>query len=162
MKETILMKINSLHDTRIIEVNNRESVLINQLLDVWENSVKATHLFLSNEEIQNIKKYVPQALNEISNLIIIENESNMPIAFMGIENQKLEMLFITNDERGKGLGKKLLNYAIENYNVNELVVNEQNPNAKGFYEHIGFKVYKKGELDEQGNKYPILYMRLEK
>ena len=28
-----------------------------------------------------------------------------PIAFMGIEKSKLEMLFIKNSERGKGLGK---------------------------------------------------------
>ena len=147
---------------RIIEVNKKTSTLINQLLEVWENSVRATHLFLSNEEIENIKKYVPQAISDISHLIIAKNDNNTHIAFMGIENQKLEMLFIRNDEREKGLGKKLLNYGIENYNINELVVNEQNPNAKGFYEHMGFKVYKRSEFDEQGNSYPILYMRLER
>lgn len=145
---------------RIIEVNERTSSLINQLSEVWENSVKATHLFLSDEEIKNIKKYLPQALKEVSHLIIMENENNIPVAFMGIENQKLEMLFITNNERGKGFGKKLLEYGMKNYNINELTVNEQNPEAKGFYEHIGFKVYKRSELDEQGNPYPILYMKL--
>ena len=92
----------------------------------------------------------------------MENENIEPIAFMGIEGRKLEMLFIKNNERGKGLGKQLLSYGIENYNVNELAVNEQNPNAKGFYEYMGFKTYKRTELDEQGNSYPILYMRLEK
>ena len=81
---------------------------------------------------------------------------------MGIEETKLEMLFIKNSEIGKGLGKKLLNYGLENYNINELAVNEQNPNAKGFYEHMGFKTYKRTDLDEQGNSYPILYMKLEK
>jgi len=45
--------------------------------------------------------------------------------------------------------------------VNELTVNEQNPKEKGFYEYLGFKIYKKTELDEQGNHYPILYMKLE-
>ena len=50
---------------------------------------------------------------------------------------------------------------IERYNVNELAVNEQNPNAKVFYKHLGFKVYKRVELDEQGNPYPILYMKLD-
>ena len=81
---------------------------------------------------------------------------------MGIEENKLEMLFIKNSERGKGLGKQLLIYGIENYHVKELAVNEQNPEAKGFYEHMGFKVYKRNELDDQGNPYPVLYMRLEK
>ena len=147
---------------RIIEVNERTSTLIDELLEVWENSVKATHLFLSNEEVENIKKYVPQAISTVSHLVIIENESCGPIAFMGIEGTKLEMLFIKNSERGKGLGKQLLNYGIENYNVNELAVNEQNPNAKDFYEYMGFKTYKRTELDEQGNSYPILYMKLER
>ena len=126
------------------------------------DSVKATHLFLSKEEIENIKKYVPQAISKVSHLVIIEDDNNIPIAFMGINDTKLEMLFIKNSERGKGLGKQLLNYGIKNYHVNELAVNEQNPNAKGFYEYMGFKVYKRTELDEQGNPYPILYMRLER
>lgn len=147
---------------KIIEVKDRTEILVNTLLEVWEDSVKATHLFLSNKEIEKIKEYVPQAIKEVQHLIIIENENNIPIAFMGIEDTKLEMLFIKNSERGKGLGKQLLNYGIEKYNINELAVNEQNPNAKAFYEHLGFKVYKREELDEQGNPYPILYMKLEK
>lgn len=146
----------------IIEIEERTKLLINQLLEVWEDSVKATHLFLSNDEIKNIKEYVPQAILEVSHLIIVENENHQPIAFMGIEGTKLEMLFVKNSERGKGIGKQLLNYGIENYNVNELTVNEQNPNAKGFYEYMGFRAYKRTELDEQGNPYPILYMRLER
>ena len=146
----------------IIEVKDRTTALINKLLEVWEDSVKATHLFLSSGEIENIKKYIPQALKDVAHLIIIENENNIPIAFMGIEDTKLEMLFIKNSERRKGLGTKLLSYGIENYGVNELAVNEQNPNAKVFYEHLGFKVYKRTELDEQGNPYPILYMKLYK
>ncbi|WP_066720526.1 GNAT family N-acetyltransferase [Clostridium sp. Marseille-P299] len=145
---------------RIIEVKERTSLLIEQLLEVWENSVKATYLFLSDKEIENIKEYVPQALKEISHLIVAENESKFPIAFMGLEEQKLEMLFISPEERGKGLGKQLIRYGIENYFINELTVNEQNPLAKGFYEHMGFQVYKRTDKDEQGNPYPLLYMKL--
>lgn len=146
------------------EINKEERTekLINQLLEVWENSVKATHTFLSNEEIEKIKEYVPQALTGISHLIIETDENGNPMAFMGIEENKLEMLFIKNSERGKGIGKQLLNYGIENYGVNDLAVNEDNPQAKGFYEHMGFKVYQRNELDDQGNPYPVLYMRLEK
>lgn len=145
-----------------IEKEERNEKLIKELLKVWENSVKATHHFLSNKEIGKIKKFVPQALSDVSNLIIETDENEKLIAFMGIQENKLEMLFIKNSERGKGLGKQLLNYGIENYGVNELAVNEQNLEAKGFYEHMGFKVYQRNELDDQGNSYPVLYMRLEK
>ena len=144
------------------EINKEERNvnLIDNLLEVWEDSVKATHTFLSNEEIEKIKEYVPQALNNISHLIVATDKYERPIAFMGIEENKLEMLFIKSGERGKGLGKKLLNYGIEYYDVNKLTVNEQNLKAKGFYEHMGFKVYQINKLDEQGNPYPILYMKL--
>lgn len=145
---------------KIKEVEDRPQALIEQLLIVWESSVKATHLFLSENEIENIKKYVPQALKQIPHLIIVENKDQVPVGFMGIENQHLEMLFVSNEERGKGLGKELLNYGIEQYSVNDLAVNEQNPLAKGFYEHMGFKVYKRTNRDEQGNPYPLLYMKL--
>ena len=144
----------------ILEVEERNSDLISKLIAVWEASVKATHLFLSDSEILSIKEYVPQALKSVDKLIIAENDEEKPIAFMGIENKTLEMLFITPSERGHGLGKLLLQYGISNYKVNRLTVNEQNPQAKGFYEHIGFHVYKRTDYDEQGNPYPLLYMRL--
>ena len=83
----------------IIEVKNRSSFLIEQLLKVWESSVKATHLFLSTEEINNIKQYVPQALNDVPVLIVAENEDGNPVGFMGIADKKLEMLFISKESR---------------------------------------------------------------
>ncbi|OOF79232.1 GNAT family N-acetyltransferase [Rodentibacter caecimuris] len=143
----------------IIEITNKTPLLIEKLLTIWETSVKATHLFLSDAEIENIKQYVPQALEHITHLVVIENNENQLLGFMGIAEHKLEMLFIDNVQRGKGLGKALVNYAIEKYAMNELTVNEQNPQAKGFYERMGFRVYKRSELDEQGNPYPILYMK---
>lgn len=144
---------------KIIEIKQITPLLLQQLLEIWESSVKATHLFLSDNEIESIKKYVPQALKEVPYLIIAENENETPIAFMGIDKQKLEMLFVSNEQRGKGIGKRLIEYGIEVYSINELAVNEQNPFAKGFYEHMGFQVYKRSNYDEQGNYYPLLYMK---
>lgn len=123
--------------------------------------MKAAHLFLSENEVSNIKQYVPQAINAVPALVIAENETGKPVGFMGIADKRLEMLFVFNESRGRGMGKRLLEYGIENYSINKLAVNEQNPSAKGFYKHMGFKVYKRTELDEQGNPYPVLYMRRE-
>ena len=114
---------------KIVEVKERTPDLIKGLLEVWENSVRATHLFLSDSEIQSIKKYVPQALNEVLHLLIAEDESGRAVAFMGVEAGSLEMLFIAPEERGKGLGKRLIQYGIKNYSVEKLTVNEQNPQA---------------------------------
>lgn len=103
---------------------------------------------------------MPQALAGVTHLIIAEDENGAPIAFMGIENGTLEMLFVAPKERGKGVGKRLILYGIEYCGVERLAVNEQNPQAKGFYAHMGFQVYKRTDRDEQGNLYPLLHMRL--
>ncbi|WP_411762961.1 GNAT family N-acetyltransferase [Companilactobacillus bobalius] len=78
---------------------------------------------------------------------------------MGISHQELEMLFVAPEFRGHGLGKQLINYGIKNFDVNKLTVNEQNPQAIGFYQHLGFKTYRRTETDDAGNPYPILYMK---
>ena len=44
---------------RIVEVTGRSTALINRLVGVWERSAKVMHLFLSDSEIEEIKKYVP-------------------------------------------------------------------------------------------------------
>lgn len=144
----------------ICEVQNRNTELLAEFLKIWEDSVRATHIFLSDSEVEQIKKYVPQALSNVEQLITAEDDNGKPFAFMGTENVRLEMLFISPHERGKGNGRKLLQYGIQNYSVREVTVNEQNPQAVGFYERMGFKTYKRTAYDEEGDPYPLLYMRL--
>ena len=40
-------------------------------------------------------------------------------------------------------------------------LNEQKPQAEGFYEHLGFETYRRTDFDEEGNPYPLLYMKLQ-
>lgn len=144
---------------QFIEMKTRGKDLIKKLVALWERSVRATHLFLSEAEILQIKEYVPQALAEIPVLIVAYDEHETPVAFMGLAEQKIEMLFVDDAKRGQGIGKKLMQFAFAQYAVNEVTVNEQNPQAQAFYERMGFATYKRSELDEQGQPYPLLYMR---
>ena len=70
------------------------------------------------------------------------------------------MLFISPEERGKGIGKRFIRYGVETLSINEVTVNEQNPEAIGFYENMGFREYKRTDFDEQDRPYPLLYMKL--
>ena len=143
---------------KILKIKALDQETENKLLVIWESSVRATHNFLSDPEINNIKKYVPHALRRVSHLIVAYDE-NEPVAFMGINDLKLEMLFVDANQRGNGIGKALITYGIHNLDINELAVNEQNPGARSFYEHMGFKAVERSEFDDQGNPYPILIMK---
>ena len=143
-------------DLRI--VTDRTPELVKQLVNVWERSVRATHTFLSEAEIAEIKPFVPQALAGVETLVIAEKNGE-PVGFMGVQDGRLEMLFLDPGVRGRGLGRQLLEHGITRLGVTELTVNEQNPQAVGFYEHLGFATYRRAELDEEGRPYPLLYMR---
>ena len=145
---------------KIYEVQERTPALTEALLQVWEASVRATHHFLTEAEILRIREYVPQALGGVAHLVAAEDEAGTPVGFMGVENGRLEMLFLAPSARGKGLGKQLAERGIRDYGVQEVTVNEQNPQAAGFYEHLGFETYKRTDCDEEGGPYPLLYMKL--
>lgn len=144
---------------KIIEVTNQNKALTTNLVDIWEKSVLATHDFLSAKEVATIKKYVPQAIAEVEHLAVAE-EDGSSLGFIGIDQHRIEMLFIDPDIRGRGLGKKLIQFMIDNYAVDSVTVNEQNSQAVGFYQHLGFKTYQRTDLDEEGNPYPLLYMKM--
>lgn len=144
---------------QIYEVQERTPALTAALVEVWEASVRATHLFLSDGEIEHIKNYVPAALGGVTHLVVAE-ENGRPVGFMGTEGERLEMLFLAPSHQGAGLGRRLLRLAVEQYGVREVTVNEQNPLAVGFYHHLGFETYKRTARDEAGEPYPLLYLRL--
>lgn len=136
----------------------RDAALIRQLTQVWESAVRATHHFLTEADIEHIRAMVPQALADVPHLYLALHKELGPVGFMGIAGTKLEMLFLHADMRGKGLGKALVVCGIERHNINEVVVNEANPAARGFYEHLGFQVTGRSSLDEQGNAWPIFFL----
>lgn len=142
----------------IIQVENRTTLPLEKLLDLWQASVEATHYFLSAEEIAAIRPYVPEAFKGVEHLFLAKEDGEI-VGFMGINGTKLEMLFIAPEKRGKGIGKTLLQHAVVKFGVNSLTVNEQNPQAVGFYQYMGFQTVERHELDEQGNPYPILIMK---
>ena len=60
------------------------------------------------------------------------------------------------------IGGCLIRYVVDHYGVNDVNVNEQNPQAINFYKHMGFHSNKRTDFDEHGAAYPLLYMQLDK
>ena len=100
-------------DIAIREVKNRTADTIARLVRIWERAVRTTHLFLSEREIAEIKRRVPQALRAVPHLFVAET-GGLPAGFACVDGRRLEMLFVAAENRGAGLGKRLLQYAEEN------------------------------------------------
>jgi len=131
-----------------------------ELTRVWEASVRATHQFLPDSYIELLRNLVLTRYLDAVMLICTKDAQQRITGFAGVAAGKIEMLFIDPSHRGQGLGKQLLRYSIERLNADELDVNEQNPQALGFYEKQGFEVIGRSEVDGMGQPYPLLHMRL--
>ena len=141
-----------------IEKDNRASKLINALLDVWQASVRASHHFLTEADIRTLTPQAEEALLQIETLWIVEDDLR-PIGFMGVQERKIEMLFLHPDYFRKGVGKELVQRAFCELAVEYVDVNEQNPDATRFYERMGFHTFRCDDTDDQGNPFPILRMK---
>ncbi len=145
---------------QITTPQDRTDTLVEELTFVWRASVEATHDFLSAQDVDRIADYVPEAIRTVPSLVTACDDDGRALGFAGAGDGKLEMLFIEPAHRGKGVGAMLLDLAIRELGVTRVDVNEQNAQARGFYEHKGFEVIGRSETDEQGEPFPILHMRL--
>lgn len=130
-----------------------------ELIEVWEASVRATHHFLTDEYIQYLKPLILEKYFDAVSLFCVR-ENGKIIGFLGTSDDKIEMLFIDPTFRGKGVGKILTQYAINTLGLRKVDVNEQNDQAVGFYQKLGFIVVNRLAVDSLGKPYPILEMEL--
>ncbi|NWA23696.1 GNAT family N-acetyltransferase [Pseudomonas gingeri] len=133
-----------------------------EMAELWEASVRATHDFLPDSYIELLKNMLLTHYLDAVMLICTRDSRQRITGFAGVAAGKIEMLFIAPKSRGTGLGKQLLSYAIEHLNADELDVNEQNPQAIGFYFKQGFEVIGRSEMDGMGQPYPLLHLRLKR
>ena len=129
-----------------------------QLLSVWEESVLASHHFLSSEDFKAIKQLLHSLDFSAFEIYCLTEDSNVT-GFIGIVQDKIEMLFVSPGYIGSGLGKQLISHAIKLGAV-KVDVNEQNTNALAFYQKMGFKIVGRTEKDDLGKSYPLFHMRL--
>ena len=129
-------------------------------VEVWEASVRATHDFVSDADIEVFRPLVLTEFGEIQHLAGLRDDDGLLVGFVGVADGKLEMLFLDPPARGKGGGKLLLDHAVRVFGATTLDVNEQNPQAVGFYLHQGFQITGRSPLDGLGNPYPLLHLAL--
>lgn len=131
-----------------------------ELLEVWEKSVRATHHFLSKADIASLKPLILNQYFDAVTLHCVKDKNGRIKGFCGVADDNLEMLFVDPDCHGTGVGKCLCQYAIEVMKITRVDVNEQNPQAMGFYEHMGFSMVSRSPVDGQGKPFPLLHLKL--
>ena len=131
-----------------------------KLIEIWESSVRATHDFLAEQDHQALKPLILENYFDVVELNIAKRDDGEIVGFCGVSDDNIEMLFVSPEARGQRVGVRLATHAINDLGANKVDVNEQNRQALGFYEHIGFAVVGRSAVDGQGKPYPLLHMQL--
>lgn len=145
---------------RSLEVSKVDVPDLPRVFDVWLASVRATHTFLSEADIQSLIPVVKEGLSHFGPIHCLRDHAGEVFAFLGVDQSKVEMLFVHPESRGTGAGRALMAYAVRVLGATSVDVNEQNPQAIGFYQHIGFEQIGRSPLDSSGNPFPIVHMQL--
>ena len=127
------------------------------LIGIWERSVRASHDFLDEEAIAGIKERMPDYFANVELFAVSDGDS--PVGFIGLHGNRIEMLFVDGDARGRGYGSALIDFAIGR-GAAKVDVNEQNPLALSFYRSKGFRITGRDETDDAGRPYPILHLSI--
>lgn len=128
------------------------------IIELWERSIRATHYFLPEDYLQEIKTLFPAILPYVK-IYVWREDNNSIKGFVGVADQKIEMLFIHPDSTRQGLGKQFTMFCIHALKTVNVDVNEQNEAAVSFYKKIGYRIISRDELDGMGKPYPILHMQ---
>ena len=131
-----------------------------ELVPLWEASVRSSHSFLSEIDIRFYKALLSKEYFPAVRLYMIRNNDGLVLAFMGVSDELIEMLFVHPDAQGKGYGKALIDYAVWKKHIYKVDVNEQNTSAFNFYRRQGFKVIGRDDTDAYGKPFPILHMQI--
>lgn len=128
------------------------------LVDIWERSVRASHSFLSDRDIAEIRDKLAAEYLPNVDLSCVEAGGRI-VGFIGVASTKIDMLFIDAPLRGQGYGSMLMDYAV-NQGAMSVDVNEQNPAALKFYISKGFHITGRDDTDDAGRPFPILHLSL--
>lgn len=105
------------------EKRNRAEI-VERCVELWEASVRATHDFLVEGDIEFYRPFVRENCEKLP--LLLHYEGDEIVAFLGYDMTSIEMLFVDPDYRGKGIGRDLIEWAIEDVHAETVAVNEQN------------------------------------
>ena len=131
-----------------------------RMLELWERSVRATHHFLEEEDVEKLRPLVAEELatDSVDWWVLLSDES--VFGFLGFAHDAIEALFIDPGHHRQGGGRRLVSHAQSLAEGSLAVdVNEQNGAALRFYEALGFSVVGRSSVDSGGRPFPIVHMR---
>ena len=118
---------------------------INRVADIWLKTNLKAHIFISEQywisNYEFVKELLPQAE------VYVYEDDKMIQGFIGINDEYIEGIFVSDEMQSRGIGKILLDYIKDKKDRLQLKVYQKNVRAMSFYQREGFTIQSE-EMDE--------------
>ncbi|MDR2422398.1 MAG: GNAT family N-acetyltransferase [Deltaproteobacteria bacterium] len=141
-------------------IAKRSSALVRELIGIWEASVRLTHHFLAEEDVASLRPEVQGALMTVPALAVVADAAGRNWGFLALNGEKVEALFLAPEARGQGLGRQLMEWAVDQ-GARSVDVNVGNDQALDFYLHLGFKLASAAFTVSPERDFPLYRLELD-
>ena len=118
---------------------------INRAADIWLKTNLKAHFFIPEQywisNYEFVKEMLPQAE------VYVYEDDKMIQGFIGINDEYIEGIFVSDEMQSRGIGKILLDYIKDKKDRLQLKVYQKNVRAMSFYQREGFTIQSE-EMDE--------------
>lgn len=126
-------------------IRKLQKVDINRVADIWLKTNLKAHFFIPEQywisNYEFVKEMLPQAE------VYVYDDDKMIQGFIGINDEYIEGIFVSDEMQSRGIGKMLLDYIKDKKDRLQLKVYQKNVRAMSFYQREGFTIQSE-EMDE--------------
>ena len=123
---------------------------INKVANIWLYTNIMAHYFIPEQYWKSNFELVKELLLQATVYVYEDNQEIW--AFIGLNDEYVEGVFVSDEMQSLGIGKLLLNYAKDKRSKLLLNVYQKNTRAISFYQREGFEIQHSGLDEATGEK----------
>ena len=126
-------------------IRKLQKVDINRVADIWLKTNLKAHFFIPEQYWISTYEFVKEMLPQAE--VYVYEDDKMIQGFIGINDEYIEGIFVSDEMQSRGIGKMLLDYIKDKKDRLQLKVYQKNVRAMSFYQREGFTIQSE-EMDE--------------
>ncbi|WP_270233951.1 N-acetyltransferase [Clostridium fessum] len=126
-------------------IRKLQKVDINRVADIWLKTNLKAHFFIPEQYWISNYEFVKELLPQTE--VYVYEDDKMIQGFIGINDEYIEGIFVSDEMQSRGIGKMLLDYIKDKKDRLQLKVYQKNVRAMSFYQREGFTIQSE-EMDE--------------
>ena len=126
-------------------IRKLQKVDINRAADIWLKTNLKAHFFIPEQYWISNYEFVKEMLLQAE--VYVYEDDKMIQGFIGVSDEYIEGIFVSDEMQSCGIGKMLLDYIKDKKDKLQLKVYQKNVRAMSFYQREGFTIQSE-EMDE--------------